>query len=53
MAAGAALGVAAAGFTASHEGAIAALGTAACFAAVAFGTVIPPLQRWCGLEPAG
>lgn len=52
MAAGASLGVAAAGFSASHGGPIAALGTAACFAAVALVTVVPPLQRWCGLEPA-
>lgn len=52
MAAGGSLGVAAAGFSASHGGPFAALGTAACFAAVALITVIPPLQRWCGLELA-
>jgi len=52
MAAGGALGVAAAGFAASHWGPIASLGTAACFAAAALGTIVPPLQRRCGLEPA-
>jgi MFS family permease len=50
MAAGGALGVAAAGFSASRGGPIASLGTAACFAAVALVTTIPPLQRWWGLE---
>jgi MFS family permease len=52
MVAGASLGVAIAGFSASHGGPIASLGTAACFAAVALVTIVPPLQRWSGLEPA-
>jgi MFS family permease len=52
MAAGGALGVAAAGFSASRGGPIASLGTAACFAAVALVTIVPPLQRWCGLGSA-
>jgi MFS family permease len=52
MVAGASLGVATAGFSASHGGPIASLGTVACFAAVALVTIVPPLQRWCGLEPA-
>jgi MFS family permease len=52
MVAGASLGVAAAGFSASHGGPIASLGTAACFAAVALVTIVPPLQRWFGLVPA-
>jgi len=52
MVAGASLGVATAGFSASHGGPIASLGTAACFAAVALATIVPPLQRWSGLEPA-
>jgi predicted MFS family arabinose efflux permease len=51
MVAGASLGVAAAGFSASHEGPIASLGTAACFAAVALVTTVPPLQRRVGLKP--
>lgn len=45
------LGVAAAGFSASHGGPMASLGTAARFAAVALVTIIPPLQRRAGLEP--
>lgn len=52
MAAGASLGVAAAGFAASHAGPIASLGTAACFAAAALITTIPPLQRRIALQPA-
>jgi MFS family permease len=52
MVAGASLGVATAGFSASHGGPIASLGTVACFAAVALVTIVPPLQRWCGLDPA-
>src|SRR6266516_2355262 len=52
MVAGASLGLAIAGFSASHGGPIASLGTAACFAAVALVTIVPPLQRWSGLEPA-
>jgi MFS family permease len=52
MVAGASLGVAIAGFSASHGGPLASLGTAACFAAVALVTIVPPLQRWSGLEPA-
>ena len=52
MVVGASLGVAAAGFSASHGGPIASLGTAACFAAVALVTIIPSLQRRAGLEPA-
>lgn len=52
MAAGASLGVAAAGFSASHGGPAAALGVTAAFAAVALVTAVPPLQRWCGLELA-
>jgi MFS family permease len=52
MVAGASLGVAIAGFAASHGGPIASLGTAACFAAVALVTTIPPLQRRSGLAPA-
>jgi predicted MFS family arabinose efflux permease len=51
MVAGASLGVATAGFSASHWGPIASLGTAACFAAVALVTTVPPLQRRAGLEP--
>jgi predicted MFS family arabinose efflux permease len=51
MLVGASLGVAAAGFSASHGGPIASLGTAACFAAVALVTVIPSLQRRAGLAP--
>jgi MFS family permease len=52
MSAGAALGVAAAGFSASHGGPAAALGVTAGFAAVAVVTAVPPMQRWCGLELA-
>lgn len=52
MAAGGALGVAAAGFSASRGGPIASLGTAVCFAAVALVTTVPPLQRWWGFESA-
>lgn len=51
MVAGGSLGVAAAGVAASHGGPIASFGTAACFAALALVTVIPPLQRRAGLEP--
>jgi MFS family permease len=50
MAAGGSLGVAAAGFAASHAGPVAAFGTAACFAAVTLFTIVPPLQRRCGLQ---
>ena len=49
MAAGGALGVVAAGFSASRGGPVASFGTAACFAAAALVTTVPPLQRWCGL----
>lgn len=52
MAVGGSLGVAVAGFSASHWGAMAALGTAACFAAVVLVTAAPPLQRWCGINLA-
>jgi predicted MFS family arabinose efflux permease len=52
MAAGGALGVTAAGFAASHGGPAAALGTAACLAAVTLVTTVPSLQRRCGLGSA-
>jgi MFS family permease len=51
MVAGASLGAAAAGFSASQGGPIAAFGAAACFAGVALVTIVPPLQRWSGLQP--
>jgi MFS family permease len=50
MALGASLAAASAGFMDHLGGPVAALGTATCFAAIAFITAIPGLQRRCGLS---